>query len=147
MSIIKAIKLANGKFSLQASGDTVGPITTAAGTLTRSTTSGSGTQSVTTGFPPSLVLFAGVNTADSQVMSDGWDNASIAQCTWSYDLTLLATIISTNTKDQANSVHIQSLAGSGYSAHITSTSSTGFTLTWAVIGSGLNISVQYLAIY
>lgn len=147
MSIVKTLKLLSGKLSQQSSGDMIGPMATATGTLTRAAGTASGTQVVTTGFPPSIVFFASVSTGDTQVISDGWDNGSIAQCTWSFDLSLLATIISTNTKDPTNSIHIQSLGGVGHSAHITSISSTGFTLSWTEIGAGLALSVQYIALY
>src|SRR6202000_748302 len=102
MPIVKPIKLSNGKLGETETGDTIGPITTATGTITRAAGAGNGTQSISIGFLPSYVIFSAVSTADTQVLSDGWDTGSVATSTWSFDLTLLATIISTNAKDMVN---------------------------------------------
>jgi len=147
MSIIKALKLSGGKLKEQVSGDTVGPITTASGTITRGAGVASGTQVITIGFQPSVVLFAAYVTADTQVISDGWDNGTISQCTWSNHILLLSSIISATSKSTTQSIQVQNSSNVGHSANISATSSTGFTLNWTQLGAGLAITVNYIAIY
>lgn len=117
----------------------------ASGTITRAAATASGTQTITLLFKPSFILFSTVDDSDTHISSDGWDDSSIGTCTWNNAVTLLATLISTSSKDHTNSIHIQTIGGAGHSALITGTSLTGFTLTWTKIGAGRSITVKYLA--
>jgi hypothetical protein len=117
----------------------------ASGTLTRATSDVSGTQSVVLTFQPLFVLFSAVDNADTHILSDGWDDGTMATSTWANSVTLLATLLTSITKDHTNSIHIETTGGAGHTALITNTTSTGFTLTWTRLGAGRNITIKYLA--
>lgn len=147
MSIRKAIKLASGLLKEITGSDTIGPITGASGTLTRAAGVASGTQVVTIGFQPTQVRFIAYVTADTNTSSDGMDDGTIAICTSTNNVTLLATILSTATIRPTDSIYIAQTLGGGHRANITAKSSTGFTLTWTEIGAGAAITVKYIAIF
>lgn len=123
------------------------PTVIATGTITRAAATGSGTQVITTPFRPAYVIFSAVDNADSQVLSDGVDDGTQPVSTGSFDITLLATLISANTKSHSQSISVIGALGNGHSARITTMSSTSFTLTWTKAGSGRDITVKYFAIY
>lgn len=119
----------------------------ATGTLTRAAATASGSQTITLSFRPAYVIFSAVDNVDSQVLSDGIDDGTQPVSTASFDVTLLATLISSNSKSHAKSIYVVGALGNGHSANISTVSSTGFTLNWTKIGSGRDITVKYFAVY
>jgi hypothetical protein len=118
----------------------------ASGTLTRASSASSGTQSVTVNSPFGVVFFASINDADATVLSDGFDTGTFATSTRSNSVTLLATLLSTNNKSNADSIYVATALGAGWRANITAISNTAFTLTWTKIGAGLNVTIKYIVI-
>lgn len=123
-----------------------GPVNYASGSFTRATSS-TGTQVITTGFAITGVRFVCNDNANATNSSDGVDNGSTIQaCTYSSGLTVLGLGVTASTATLTQSIFVQnSLATVGWSASITSANSTTFTLTWAKIGAGLNVTCKYLA--
>lgn len=111
------------------------PILKKSGTITRSSAASSGTQNVTTGFEPSMIIFSAVDDGDDSVGSSG-----------TYD-GMSSTVISAATVRQTESVWVESMEGDGWKAHVSATSTTGFTLDWTKVGAGKNVTVKYTAMY
>lgn len=132
----------NGTYYVPGSAPTVIP----SGTITRASSASSGTQVVTINSPMNVISFSGINDADATVLSDGWDNGIIAVCTRSNSITVIVSLVSTNTKSHADSIYVVNAAGNGWRANVTAITATTFTLTWTKIGSGLNITVKFAAI-
>lgn len=126
-------------------------ITKQSGTITRATTDSSGTQDVATTFQPKLIIFSAVDNTDSSVTSDGWDDGSKVASTYTSSQNVLTNLLggilaaAITNKNHTNSINLIG-GGNGHTAKVTTLNSSKFTLTWAKVGSGRNITVNYIAI-
>lgn len=117
------------------------------GQLTRAAATASGTQAVTgVGGKPKMVWFSGVDDADVNNYSDGWDDGSTAGCNFVNHVAPMGPLLSVGTKSSTLSINVQTSGGDGHTGVIQSMDVDGFTVSWTKVGAGRNVTVKYLAI-
>lgn len=115
--------------------------------ITRATTDVSGTQVVTgLGGKFNSLMIMGSNNANVQDNCVGWMDRNLQACNYGSAVTLLLTLVSTQSVDLTKILVIQTSTGNGWSGLITSMDVDGFTITWTKIGAGLNITCNFTAI-
>lgn len=139
---------ANMQFRPMQAGDSlpIQPTGYASGTITRAAAASSGTEKITLPFRPTLVVFGGYDNGETGCYSNGWDDGAERFASFSNVLTVLAAIVSALRASISSSILIQNFLGNGHSGHISAKHADGFTISWARLGSGRDITVKYYAI-
>ncbi len=123
------------------------------GTITRAAATASGTESITgLGGKPIMVIFHAMADTNSAINSKGWDDANVATCMFCNVVTGLINLLggtanfTSATQSQTKSIEVENTTPNGHNANISSLDSDGFTLNWTKLGSGLAITVKYIAV-
>lgn len=124
-----------------------GAVTSSSGSFTRAANA-SGTQTISLGFTPSMVIFSVLDDSVSSVYSDGWDDGTIAisSSANSTALGLLSALIAgPGLKSHTESIYLSTYGGDGWSGHIT-TKASNTIITFTKLGNGRAMTIKYLAI-
>lgn len=123
------------------------------GTITRAAATVTGTQSITgIGGKPIMIIFNAVSDGDSSTFSKGLDDGNLSTSISGWALSVLLNLlggianVTVCSQSQTASVNVKTSANNGHSSNLTSMDSDGFTMNWTKIGSGLDITVKYIAI-
>ncbi|HTJ52620.1 MAG TPA: hypothetical protein VL443_24360 [Cyclobacteriaceae bacterium] len=123
------------------------------GTITRAAATASGSESITgIGGKPIMVIFYAMSDSNSSINSKGFDDGSIATCIFCNVITGLINLLGGTSnfanvaESQTKSIDVENTTPNGHNANISSMDNDGFTLNWTKIGSGLALTVKYIAI-
>lgn len=127
------------------------PSNHAAGVITRAAATASGTQTITLGFQPKCITFYANDSLAPATSSIGWDDGTYRSCNTNYSaqvlISLVGTLLGVNVSSADNTKCISVVNGSnnGHTATVSAISSTGFTLNWTRVNSGLLTTVRFRA--
>lgn len=123
------------------------------GTITRAAATASGSQSITgLGGKPIMVIFHAMADSNAAINSKGWDDGAVATCMFCNVVTGLINLLGGTSnfanvaESQTKSIDVESTTPNGHNANISSLDGDGFTLNWTKIGSGLDVTIKYIAI-
>ena len=114
---------------------TSGGLTVEAGTFSRLATDGSGVQTITTTKKPKIIFF---NTLDNAVPNSSQNGVS----TMTFE-SVNGTLVTGG--GQGFCIGILA-SGNGYKASVTALRDTSFDVTWTVVGSGRDLTVQWYSL-
>lgn len=132
--------IGSGNKALAHTGE-LGAVVVNSGSVTRAAATATGTQAVPHGLgvAPKALWFIGSNDANTQIFSMGWANGIGTQAEINNH-----TVGSAN--DLTRAIVITDSSGNGHNAKVTAVDGTNFTLSWVRLGTGLAITVKWLAL-